>query len=80
MFDNHHDVFFANIGDVALTGLYVKLENAQNIKLDEYWTIREGSANTSLAAFASSQWLGSAFVAPLTKRAAPLCCVRNVTQ
>lgn len=52
--ENHHDVFFANIGDVALTGLYVKLENAQNIKLDEYWTIREGSANTSLAAFDST--------------------------
>lgn len=47
-YDNHHDIFFANVGDEALTGLYVKLEDAENIKLDEYWTIRDGS---SLSAF-----------------------------
>jgi len=52
---NHHDVFFANIGDASLTGLYVRLENAQNIKLDDYWTVREGSANASLAAFDSTE-------------------------
>lgn len=52
---NHHDVFFANIGDAVLTGLYVKLEDAQNIKLDEYWTVHDGSANTSLAAFNSTE-------------------------
>lgn len=51
--DNHHDVFFANIGDAELTGLYVKLENAQNIKLDEYWTVRDGTPNNSLNAFDS---------------------------
>lgn len=48
---NHHDVFFANIGSTELTGLYVKLENPQSVKLDEYWTIREGTQATSLAAF-----------------------------
>lgn len=47
-FDHHHDVFFANIGDAALTGLYARLENAENIALDPYWTI--GTTN-SLAAF-----------------------------
>jgi len=52
---NHHDVFFANIGDAALTGLYVKLENPQSIKLDDYWQIREGTAATSLAAFDSTE-------------------------
>lgn len=52
---NHHDVFFANIGDTELTGLYVKLENAQSIKLDDYWTIREGTQNTSLSAFDSTE-------------------------
>ena len=48
-YDNHHDVFFANVGDEDMTGLYVKLENAQNIALDEYWTIGE---TTTLSAFA----------------------------
>lgn len=47
---NHHDVFFANIGDEELTGLYVRLEDAQNIQLDPYWTIGE---TTTLAAFDS---------------------------
>jgi len=47
-YDNHHDVFFANVGDADMTGLYVKLEDAQNIALDEYWTIGE---TTTLSAF-----------------------------
>ena len=49
-YGNHHDIFIANIGDEDLTGLYVKLENAENVKLDEYWTIYEdGTTNTSAA-------------------------------
>lgn len=52
--DYHHDVFFANIGDQALTGLSVKLLDAKNVRLDEYWTIREDSVGT-LAAFDSVQ-------------------------
>lgn len=47
----HHDVFFANIGDQAINGLYVKLENAENIKLDDYWTI--GTTKT-LGAFTTT--------------------------
>ena len=50
--DYHHDVFFANIGDEELQGLSVTLENAQNVQLDEYWTIRENSV-AKLGAFDS---------------------------
>lgn len=52
-YDNHHDVFFANIGDEEMTNLYVKLEDAQNIALDEYWTIRDTGVK-KLAAFTST--------------------------
>lgn len=49
-----HDIFLANIGTEALTGLTVTLsEDAQNIALDEYWKIREGSTQT-LGAFDST--------------------------
>lgn len=47
-FGNYHDIFFANLGTEALDGMYVRLENAENVSLDEYWTITEGS---SLGAF-----------------------------
>ena len=40
-YDYHHDVFFANMGDAEMTGIYVKLENAENVALDDYWTVRE---------------------------------------
>ena len=49
-FNYRHDVFFANIGDAELTNISVKLENPQNVALDEYWTVREGST-AKLAAF-----------------------------
>ena len=45
---NKHDVFFANVGDADMTGLYVKLENAENVALDSYWTVGE---TTTLSAF-----------------------------
>ncbi len=35
----YHDIFFANVGDTDIEGLYVNLENAQNVKLDGYWNI-----------------------------------------
>ncbi len=52
-YDNHHDVFFANIGDEAMENLYVKLENAANVALDGYWTIRDDApaAAKTLGAF-----------------------------
>lgn len=49
--NNKHDVFFANVGDADMTGLYVKLENAENVKLDDYWTV--GSTKT-LSAFTTT--------------------------
>lgn len=50
----YHDVFFANIGDAELTGLSVSLEEAQNVQLDDYWTIRENSVGT-LGAFTTTE-------------------------
>lgn len=58
-YDYHHDVFIANIGDAELTGLQVSLENAQNIALDDYWTVREGSV-AKLAAFTTTEGIDSA--------------------
>lgn len=51
--DNHHDIFFANIGDEAMDNIYVKLE-AENVALDEYWTVKEDSVK-SLAAFTTTE-------------------------
>jgi len=50
---NYHDVFFANVGDEDIAGLYAKLENAQNVAMDEYWDIGE---TTSLAGFRSADY------------------------
>lgn len=41
-----HDIFIANIGNEALTGIKVELKDAENVKLDDYWTVREGSTAT----------------------------------
>lgn len=46
--NDHHDIFFANVGDQDITGLYVKLENAKNVALDTYWTVNDV---TTLSAF-----------------------------
>ena len=35
-FEEKHDILIANIGDVPLSGLKVKLD-ATNVKLDDYW-------------------------------------------
>ena len=48
----YHDVFFANIGDQNIEGLYVKLENAQKVKLDDYWTVGD---TTTLSAFTTTE-------------------------
>lgn len=47
---NVHDIFFANIGDAEMTGLKVELD-AENVKLDDYWTIGE---TKTLAPFTST--------------------------
>ncbi|ONI46057.1 hypothetical protein AN641_02480 [Candidatus Epulonipiscioides gigas] len=46
-----HDIFIANIGDKKLTGIEVNLQNAKNVKLDDYWSITK---NSSLNAFTSA--------------------------
>ena len=51
-YEYRHDVFFANIGDRDIEGLYVRLENAQNVKLDDYWTV--GDTKT-LSAFTTTE-------------------------
>lgn len=57
-YNYHHDVFFANLGKTQLTGLKVELTGpngtgeAENVKLDDYWTI---GATTSLAGFTSTR-------------------------
>lgn len=52
-FEYKHDILVANIGDAPLTGLKVEL-NAENVKLDDYWTIG-GSNNDTLAAFTTTE-------------------------
>ncbi len=48
-----HNILIANTGDEPLTGLSVKLTDAKNIKLDEYWTVG-GTKNDTLAPFTTS--------------------------
>ncbi len=50
-YGNKHDVFFANIGDEEISGLYVRLENPMGIRLDDYWTIGE---TTTLSPFTTT--------------------------
>lgn len=54
-YDYHHDIFFANIGSQALTGLKVELLDAQNVRLDDYWTIQQDGV-TSLAPFTETSY------------------------
>ena len=56
-YNYRHDIFFANLGAAELTGLNVTLTGldgtgeAENVKLDDYWTI---GATDSLAGFTST--------------------------
>lgn len=59
-FENYHDVLFANIGDQTLTGITVELEDAQNVRLDEYWTAN----NATLPAFGDAT-VGASASAPV---------------
>ncbi len=54
-YDYHHDIFFANIGSQTLTGLKVELLDAQNIRLDDYWTIHQ-DGTTTLAPFTKTSY------------------------
>lgn len=48
-----HDILIANLGDAPLTGLSVKLQNAQNVRIDDYWTVG-GEGNDTLQPFTSA--------------------------
>ena len=56
-YNYRHDIFFANLGKDKLTGLKVELTGldgtgeAENVKLDDYWTI---GATKSLAGFTNT--------------------------
>ncbi len=58
MADDYHDIMFANVGSEDITGLYVRLENARNVKLDDYWTIGE---TTTLSAMDDMDNLGHGY-------------------
>lgn len=49
-FEFKHDILIANIGNAPLEDLKVELKNAENVKLDPYWTVG-GEGNDTLAAF-----------------------------
>ena len=52
-FGDKHDILIANVGNAPLTNLSVELRNAENVKLDGYWTVG-GKNNDTLAAFSTT--------------------------
>lgn len=66
-YDNHHDVFIANIGDEDITGLYARLEEPENISLDDYWQI---GATTTLGAFTADSYSDELNIAKIRLRPA----------
>ena len=52
-YDNIHDIFIANLGEQQLTGIKAELVDAQNVKLDNYWTVG-GDGNDTLAPFTTT--------------------------
>ena len=41
-----YDILVSNVGDAPLEDLYVKLEKAENVQLDDYWTVDEQGVKT----------------------------------
>lgn len=52
-FEFKHDILIANIGNRPLKNISVKLLDAENVKLDPYWTVG-GAGNDTLAAFTTT--------------------------
>lgn len=52
-FEYKHDILIANIGNAPLEGLNVELLDAENVKLDSYWTVG-GENNDTLAPFTAT--------------------------
>ena len=60
-FEEKHDILIANVGDAPLTGLKAKLEldeNANHVKLDDYWNIG-GNGNDTLEPFTTTEDLST---------------------
>lgn len=66
-FNYRHDVFFANIGDAELTNISVKLENPQNVALDEYWTIGDTKELAPFDSVYDGSYNGNVLVANVGK-------------
>lgn len=52
-FGDKHDILIANVGNEPLTNLSVELRDAENVKLDSYWTVG-GENNDTLAPFTTT--------------------------
>ena len=52
-FGDKHDILIANVGNAPLTNLSVELRDAENVKLDSYWTVG-GENNETLAPFTTT--------------------------
>ncbi len=52
-FEFKHDILIANIGNAPLEDISVELKDAENVKLDPYWTVGDDGNNT-LAAFSTT--------------------------
>lgn len=52
-FEFKHDILIANIGNEPLMDISVELVDAENVKLDQYWTVG-GNDNDMLAAFTTT--------------------------
>ncbi len=53
-FEFKHDILIANIGNVPLEELNVELLDAENVKLDPYWTVGN-AGNDTLAPFTTTE-------------------------
>lgn len=49
-FEYKHDILIANVGNAPLEDISVELFDAENVKLDSYWTVG-GNGNDTLAPF-----------------------------
>lgn len=52
-FEYKHDILIANIGNEPLEDISVELVDAENVKLDSYWTVG-GDGNDTLASFTTT--------------------------
>ena len=53
-FEFKHDILIANIGNAPLEDISVQLLDAENVKIDSYWTVG-GDGNDTLAAFTTTK-------------------------